>query len=142
MATLIPDTTATPFVDGIAVQLHLLRAGLGGGVNVYSQIPDGLRSLVPALVIHHAGGSSVLPEHASRFTMTYQVWAVDDAGAYTLSRQAATVLFRAWRDQTVTPYGHIAGWAEVSGFRRETDIGLPEFGHYVAVYDLLIRNPH
>lgn len=140
MATLIPESTATPFVDGVAVQLHLLREGLGDGVNVYSQIPDGLRTLVPALVIHHASGSSVRPEYVSRFGMTYQVWAPTDAAAYTLSRQVATVLFRAQRYQTVTPYGHITGWDEVSGFRRETDIGLPEFGRYIAVYDLLIRN--
>jgi hypothetical protein len=140
MATLIPDTTAVPFVDGIAVQLHLLRAGLGG-VNVYSQIPDQLRTLIPAVCIHHAGGSSTRPEYLSRFSMTYQVWAVDDATAYTLSRQVATVLYAAWKGQMVTPYGHIAGWVEVSGFRRETDIGFPEAGRYIAVYDLLIRNP-
>lgn len=141
MPRLLPDVAAEPFVDGIAVQLQLLRAGLGAEVNVYTRIPDGLRQLVPAVVVERTAGASTHPEFTSRFGMTYQVWHTTDDLAYELSRQVATVIWTAQRLQIATPAGHIAGWSEVSGFQPVPDDGLPEFGRYVAVLDLLIRNP-
>jgi hypothetical protein len=141
MSRLLPDVAAAPFVDGLAVQLHLLRTGLGDAVNVFTRIPDGLRELVPAVVIERTAGGSTHPEFASSFGMTYQVWHTSDDLAYELSRQVATVIWTAQRRQTATPAGHIAGWSEISGFHPVPDEGLPEFGRYVAVLDLLIRNP-
>jgi len=143
MVRLIPEVTASPFVDGIAVQLELLRTGLPGTVNVYSKIPDQLREKAQngAVVIRRAGGQSALPQFHSRFLMSYRVWHPSDQAAYQLATAANTLIFNAWLRQTVTSSGHIASWAEQSGLDELSDPGLPEFGSYLTVVDLLIRTP-
>lgn len=130
-----------PFVDGIAVQLHLLRTGLGDGVNVYTEIPDGLSKLLPAVVIRRTGGNSDRPEFTSQFWTHYQVWHTTDELAYELARTVGRLIYAAKVNQTVTPYGWIAGWRESSGFQQFRDPGLPDNGRYDATLDLIIRNP-
>lgn len=141
MARLIPEVEAEPFVDGVGVVQYLLKAGLPGSVNVYTKIPDGLRSLVPAVVIRRAGGASTQPRFHSRFLLSVRVWDTTDQAAFSLANAANGVIFNAWKNQTVTPLGHIADWRESSGAQEAPDIGLPEFGCYVSVLDLLVRTP-
>lgn len=143
MVRLFPDVTTEPFVDGLGVVQYLLKAGLPSPVHVLTKIPDGLRVLVGdgVVVIRRAGGQSVQPEYHSRFSISLSAWASTDQAAYLLCRSASTVLFTAQKDQTVTPLGWITSWAESSGAQDTPDPGLPEYGRYVAVLNLLIRNP-
>lgn len=146
---------APAFVDGIGVLLKIVRDGLSG-INVYEEIPDHLFDHLPALVINRTGGASNTPTWTSGFFCHFQVWsrATDEypndpyQATYELSQKVARLLYQAWRDQTVArdgdgkALGWIASWRESSGFQRLTDADLPnDVGRYVAVYDLLIRNP-
>lgn len=148
-------STPTPaFVDGIGVLLTIARSQLSG-VSVFEDIPDQLSEHLPALVISRAGGASEAPVWHSRFLVHLQVWSDRDAtypndpfgAAYALSRRVSQLFYAAWRDQTVAydassqPIGWIARWRESSGFQKTTDPDLPHLGRYVAVCDLLIRNP-
>lgn len=141
------------FVDGIGVLLALGRAGLPG-VNVDEDIPDRLSERLPMLAISRAGGASDAPIWVSGFFVHLQVWSDRTVefpdphqAAYELSRKVAQLYYAAWRSQTVAyddndlPLGHIARWRESSGFQKFGDPDLPHIGRYVAVYDLLIRNP-
>lgn len=145
-----------PFVDGMAVLLHLLRTGLPpmrtglSAVTVFEDMPDGASEYMPLVRIARTGGSSDRPRFHAGFLVNVQVWSDREAGpgwdphqaAYQLSQQVATVLFTARESQVSTPYGSIAKWRESSGFRKFTDPELPFIGRYVATYDLLVRNPH
>lgn len=148
-------TAAVPFVDGIGVLLALGRAGLPG-VSVYEDIPERLLEHLPVLTISRAGGASDSPRYHSSFFVHMQVWsaATDDypgdphGAAFALSQQVARVFYAAQQGQTVAldaddnPLGWIARWRESSGFQKLDDPDLPlEVARYVAVYDLLIRNP-
>lgn len=143
MATVIPEVTAQSFVDGLGVVQYLLKAGLPSTVHVFTAIPDHLAELLPdgVVVIRRASGSSTQPQFHSAFTLSVQVWAGTDQAAFTLSRSVGTVLFNAWLRQTISPLGHIARWRESSGFQEFPDDSLEGAGRYIAVLDLLIRNP-
>lgn len=147
-------TRATPFVDGVAVLLYLLRTGLPpmrsglADVEVLEDIPDRLADHLPCVRVARTGGASAKPRFHTQFWTNVQVWSNAEAGpgwdahraAYELSQQVATVLFTAREAQSVTPYGSIVKWRESSGFRKFTDPEQPFTGRYVATYDLLIRN--
>lgn len=148
---------ATPFVDGIGVQLWLmrntladLRAELGlREVAVLSQLPDPLGPLVPVIKLQRTGGASDSPRFYTQFWMNYQVWSDEEPSmgwdarqaAFELANQVSRVLFLAKENQIVTPHGSIAQWRESSGFRKFDDPELPQVSRQVATYDLLIRNP-
>lgn len=146
---------ADPFVDGIAVLLHLVRNGLPAlrsgltEVKVFEDVPDELSKYIPCVRIARTGGASTRPRFHSGFLTNIQVWSNAETGpgwdpdeaARMLSRQVATVLIEAQENQTVTPFGWIAHWRESSGFRKLPDPGQPYAGRYMATYDLLIRNP-
>lgn len=136
-----------PFVDGIAVAIHLLRAGLpelraddDPTVNVYERIPDRLSQHLPAVVVRRTRGDSPAPRFFSDFWLHLQVWDVTDQKAYDLGRQVSHVIYAAWEDQTVTPQGSIAGWRESQGFQQFMDPDLPHIGRYDAVVDVRVRN--
>jgi hypothetical protein len=135
-----------PFVDGIAVVLHLLRTELPPlrpdlpEVNVYEDIPDRLSEHLPAVVVRRTRGDSPAPRFFSDFWMHVQVWDATFEQAFDLSQLVAQVIYAAWEDQTLTPYGHISKWRESQGFRKFPDPDLPHIGRYDAVYDLRIRN--
>jgi len=145
---------ADPFVDGIAVLLHLLRNGLPAmrdglaTATVVEDVPDLLAKHLPLVRIARTGGASTQPRFHSGFLVGLQVWSDSEPNpswdphraAYELSQQVAKVLFLAREQQTATPYGSISKWRESSGFRKFTDSALPHIGRYVATYDLLIRN--
>lgn len=146
---------ATPFVDGIAVVTHLLRTGLPPlrdgltEVKVFEDMPDYMADKLPMVQFHRTGGASVRPRFYDQFWLPFQVWSDAEPGpgwdpnraAWELGRQVSTVLFVAWEQQLVTPYGCINHWRESQGFRKLTDPELPNSGRYVATYDLRIRNP-
>lgn len=143
-----------PFVDGIAVLLHLLRDGLPpvrdglATATVVEDVPDLLADHLPLVRVARTGGASTSPRFHSGFLVNIQVWSDSEAGpswdphraAFELSQQVATVLVEAQESQTVTPYGSITRWRESSGFRKFTDPGLPFAGRYIGTFDLLIRN--
>jgi hypothetical protein len=154
----ITPPRAALFVDGIAVLLHLLRTGLPpmrddlSEVYVCEDVPERLAEKLPVVRIARTGGASDNPRFVSQFWCNVQVWSDREAlsptetwdphkAAYELSQQVAQVLYRAWDEQVLTPYGSINKWRESTGFRKFTDPGLPHYGRYVATYDLMIRNP-
>lgn len=148
---------ATPFVDGIAVQLWLLRNTLADmreelglrEVKVFSDLPDALAQYVPVIKIQRTGGASDQPRFKTQFWMNYQVWSDAEPGtdwdarqsAFELANQVARVLYLAWEQQIVTPYGCLSKWRESTGFRKFDDPELPHISRQVATYDLMVRNP-
>jgi len=148
---------ATPFVDGIGVQLWILRntlsnlrEGLGlRPVQVFSDLPDELAKYVPVIKIQRTGGASDNPRFTTQFWMNYQVWcdAEPSTGwdarqaAFELANQVSRTMYVAWESQIVTPHGAITKWRESTGFRKFDDPELPHISRQVATYDLLIRNP-
>ena len=155
---------AVPFVDGVAVLLQLLRSGLPpmrsainaglAPVTVLEDIPDHLSEHLPFVQVRRTTGASDQPRFYGQFWCSYQVWSDREPAmswdphkaAFELSQQVARTLFYAWENQTVamngaTRLGHIAKFRISQDFRKLTDPELPHFGRYVAVYDLLIRNP-
>jgi hypothetical protein len=148
-------TSAVPFVDGMGVLLALGRAGLSG-VNVYEDTPERLLDHLPVLTISRAGGASDSPKFHSGFFVHMNVWSAATAdypndprgAAFALSRRVERCFWEAQRNQTVAldaddnQLGWIARWRESSGFQKFDDPDLPiGVSRYVAVYDLLIRNP-
>lgn len=150
---------AVPFVDGMAVLLRLLRDGLPpmrtainpglAAVTVLEDIPDHLSEHLPFVQVRRTTGASDQPRFYGQFWCSYQVWSDREPAvgwdphkaAYELSQQVARTLFYAWENQTTTPFGHIAKFRISQDFRKLTDPELPHVGRYIAVYDLLIRNP-
>lgn len=148
----LPGTTPA-FVDGIGVLLALGREALPG-LNIYETIPDRMAEKLPALTINRAGGASDAPVFHSSYLLHFQVWSGPTTdypdphqAAFELSQRVARAYWWAQRNQTVAydgndqALGWIAKWRESSGFQRFADPDLPHVGRYVAVYDLLIRNP-
>jgi len=147
----------TPFVDGIAVQLWLMRNTLADlreslgltSVNVYEDLPDELGQFVPVVKLQRTGGAADKPRFTSQYWMAYSVWSGAELSqdwdphqaAFELARQVSKVLYEAWENQTVTPYGSINKWRESTGFRKFDDAELPHISRQVAVYDLMIKNP-
>jgi hypothetical protein len=146
-----------PFVDGIAVQLWLmrnplaeLRESLGlSEVKAFEDLPDELANYVPVVKLSRTGGAADNPRFTSQYWMSYNVWSAAEESkgwdphraAFELARQVARVLYEAWENQTVTPYGCINKWRESTGFRKFDDAELPHISRQVAVYDLMIKNP-
>lgn len=152
----MPPGRVEPFVDGIGVLLALGRADPRlTGVQLFEDIPDELSKYLPALTISRAGGASTAPRWHSSFFVHFQVWSGATAeypndpnkAAFELSQTVARVFYEAQENQTVAldgddkPLGWLAQWRESSGFQKFTDPDLPYVGRYIAVYDLLIRNP-
>lgn len=153
---------ATPFVDGMGVQLWLLRNTLADlrtamglrPVTVLTNINDELSNYIPLVKIQRTGGASDNPRFTSQFWMNYQVWSdVEPASdehdrpewdarqaTFELGNQVARVLFIAQESQIVTPFGAINKWRESTGFRQFDDPDLPHISRQVATYDLMIRN--
>lgn len=149
-------TRAVPFVDGVAVILHLLREGLPPlrtgqpEAKVFETLADPLAPLLPVVVIQRTAGASDKPRFHSRFWMHWQCWSGAETGsdpkdpfeaAFILSQQICRVLFEAQENQTTTPYGHVTRFRESSGGTRFTDPDLPHIGRYDGVIELMIRNP-
>jgi hypothetical protein len=155
-------TRVAPFVDGVGVMLWLLENGLPPlreplgltTANVFEDLPDELATVLPLVKIQRTGGASDRPRFHSQFWLPVNVWsdaedADDDSGrpawdarqaAYELAKQVSTVIYEAWENQTVTPFGCINKWRESTGFRKSDDAELPHISRQIAVYDLRIRN--
>lgn len=150
---------AVPFVDGMAVLLHLVRTRVPAArtainpalavVTVGEDIPDHLSTHLPFVQVRRTTGASDAPRFYGQFWCSLQCWSGGEPvmswdphkAAFELSNQVARALFTAWEDQVTTPYGHIAKWRISQDFRKLSDPELPHLGRYVAVYDLLVRNP-
>ena len=141
------------FVDGVGVVVYLLRtqlpdyrAGLAEA-KVFEAMPERLAENLPAVQVSRTGGASDFPRFHSQFWLPISCWSNADGAmdqhqaAFELGNQVARILYLAWERQVVTPYGSITKWRESTGFHRFDDPNLPFAGRYVAVYDLLIRNP-
>ena len=145
------------FVDGVGALVHLLRTGLPSyrtgrmPVQVFTDLPDEMASLLPVVHLHRTGGATDHPRFFGEFWVPIQCWAIEDTvsdpvwdprqAAFELSNQVARILYLAWEQQTVTPYGSIVRWRESSGFRKQDDPNLPHASRFVATYDIWIRNP-
>lgn len=148
---------ATPFVDGIGVQLWLMRNTLADmrdelglrPVKAFSDLTDPLGPHIPLVKIQRTGGASDSPRFYSQFWMNYQCWSDAEPSmdwdprqaTFELANQIARVLFMARESQIVTPLGSIVKWRESTGFRKFDDPDQPQVSRQVATYDLLIRNP-
>ena len=146
-----------PFVDGIAVQLWLMRNTLADlreelgltPANAYEDLPDELAKVLPLVKLQRTGGASDNPRFVSQYWMSYSVWSDAETGVgwdarkatFELANQVARVLYEAWETQLVTPYGSINKWRESTGFRKFDDPELPHISRQVATYDLMIKNP-
>jgi len=146
-----------PFVDGIAVQLWLMRNTLADireelgltPANAYEDLPDELAKTLPLVKLQRTGGASDNPRFVSQYWMNYSVWSDAEPAvgwdarkaAFELANQVARVLYEAWETQLVTPFGSINKWRESTGFRKFDDSELPHISRQVATYDLMIKNP-
>jgi hypothetical protein len=141
------------FVDGVEVVLWLLREQLPdhrpglSEVNVFEDMPERLADYLPAVQVSRTGGATDHPRFYGQFWLPIQVWSNAEGAwdqykaAFELSNQVARILYLAWEQQVVTPYGSVNKWRESTGFHKVGDPNLPFAGRYVATYDLLIRNP-
>lgn len=152
---------ATPFVDGIAVLLWLLRNGLPAHreplglteAEVLEDLPDDLSKHIPMVKVQRTGGASDAPRFYTQFWCSINVWSDAEPAsgdrplwdarkaAFELANQTARVLFEAHENQTMTPYGSLCKWRESTGFRKFDDPELPHISRQVSTYDLLVRNP-
>lgn len=134
-------------LDGYDIVLELLREGLEAGITVMSRIPDQLPLFVPLVVVRRTGGATRQPKFHTEFHITAQCWVAPTVAGDTsrvvddLGDQVTKVLHQAWKNQTVTPAGHIAHWREASGWQEISDPDLPNYGRSIATYDLLLRKP-
>ncbi len=135
-------------VDALDLVLALLRDELEtDGVTVRGSIPDGAAQMMPLVTVRRTSGSSVAPNFYDDPVINVQCWAapvgdVDGVrGAADLADRVRRILWTAWREQTVTDHGHIAGIDEHTGPLEVGDVDLPYHGRYSATYRLRLRNP-
>lgn len=128
------------------VPAELLQAALPD-VTVRMAIPDSLLNYLPLIVVRRTSGASPAPRFWDGPAINIQCWSDATAdldpvsAASDLADQVRRVLWEAWENQTVTPYGHIVQLHESQGPMEVPDVDLPRLGRYVATYALRIRRP-
>jgi hypothetical protein len=128
-----------PYADGLVVAI--LRAALTAEVGTL--VPHDLYgSPRPFVLARRVGGAAILPGHLDGATVDVQAYAATRRAAAELAELARTALYVAWRDQTVFPDGHVAGYGEISGPAELRTNGQPDgLYRFQATYSLALRPP-
>lgn len=106
-----------PYVEGLlAGYLRTALATAYPGLMVATVYPAVSQRSYPLVLLTRAGGAASVPGYLDEPTVDIQAWTTDSKrGAAGITEAVRRAVYTAWREQIVTPEGHIVAYREVSG---------------------------
>jgi hypothetical protein len=120
----------------------LVRGILAGtGVKVGVNVPaDMVTDWLPYIAAKRIGGASVDPANLDRATVSVDCYSGARRTAAEMAEACRTLLYRAWRSQTVYAAGTVAHFAEATAPFELRTAGQPQdLYRYTATYSLHVR---